>query len=199
MRALCATDLSAASEAAIENETCLECLGHIGVETIHLATVVPANVHAGMPGVNFEDRRQRALDKYRTVIESAGFDVEAHVVRGTPYRRINGIAETVHADLAVVGSRGQSPLENRIIGSTARNLARTTVVPLLVNRIERGTDDPEVLREHLFQRVLFATDFSEHADRAFDAFSYLRHATEEATLVHVRSPKDEGVNADASL
>ena len=198
MRALCATDLSAASEAAIENETCLECLGHIGVETIHLATVVPANVHAGMPGVNFEDRRQRALDKYRTVIESVGFDVEAHVVRGTPYRRINGIAETVYADLAVVGSRGQSPLENRIIGSTARNLARTTVVPLLVNRIERGTDDPEVLREHLFQRVLFATDFSEHADRAFDAFSYLRHATEEATLVHVRSPKDAGVDADAS-
>jgi len=198
MRVLCATDWSAASEAAIENETCLACLGRIGVETIHLATVVPANVHAGMPGVNFEERRQQALDHYRTVIESAGFDVEAHVVRGTPYRRVNGIAETVHADLAVVGSRGQSPLENRIIGSTARNLARTTVVPLLVNRIERGTDDPEVLREHLFQRVLFATDFSEHADRAFDAFSYLRHATEEATLVHVRSPKDEGVDSNAS-
>ena len=198
MRALCATDLSAASEAAIENETCLECLGRIGVDTIHLATVVPANVHSGMPGVDFEERRQRGLNQYRRVIEAAGFDVESHVVRGTPYRRINGIAETVHADLAVVGSRGRSPLENRVIGSTARNLARTTVVPLLVNRIERATDDPEVLREHLFQRMLFATDFSEHAGRAFDAFSYLRHATEEATLVHVRSPKDEAVDADSN-
>jgi nucleotide-binding universal stress UspA family protein len=198
MRALCATDLSAASEAAIENETCLECLGRIGVDTIHLVTVLPANVQSGMPGVNFEERRQQALDQYRAVIKSAGFDVEPHVVRGTPYRRINGIAETVHADLTVVGSRGQSPLENRIIGSTARNLARTTVVPLLVTRIERGTDDPDVLREDPFQRMLFATDFSEHADRAFDAFSYLRHATEQATLVHVRSPKDEAVDADAS-
>jgi len=198
MRALCATDLSAASEAAIENETCLECLGRIGVDTIHLVTVVPANVHPGMPGVNLEEQRRRALDQYRTVIEAAGFDVETHVVRGTPYRRINGIAETVHANLSVVSSRGQSPLENRIIGSTARNLARTTVVPLFVNRVERGTDDPEVLREHLFQRVLFATDFSENANRAFDAFSYLRHATEEVTLVHVRSPKDEDVDADAS-
>jgi nucleotide-binding universal stress UspA family protein len=198
MRALCATDLSAAGAAAIENETCLECLGRIGVDTVHLVTVVPANVHSGMPGVNFEGRRQRALDQYRTVIEAAGFDVETHVVRGTPYRRINGIAETVHADLSVVGSRGQSPLENRIIGSTARNLARTTVVPLLVNRIERATDDPEVLREHLFRRLLFATDFSENADRAFDALSYLHHATEEATLVHVRSPKDGGADADGS-
>ena len=190
MRAVYATDLSAASEAAIENETCLNCLGRIGVETFHLVTVIPSNVHAGMPGMNFEERRQRGLDRYRRVIEDAGFDVETHVVRGTPHRRINGIAETVRADLTLVGSRGQSPLENRVIGSTARNLARTTVVPLVVNRVERADDDPEVLREHLFQRILYATDFSENAERAFDAFSYLRHATEEATLVHVESPKE---------
>ncbi len=196
MRALCATDLSAASAAAIENETCLECLGRIGIDTIHLVTVVPANVHSGMPGVNFDERRRQGLDRYRSVMEAAGFDVETHVVRGTPYRRINGIAEAVQADISVVGSRGQSPLENRVLGSTARNLARTTVVPLLVNRIERATDEPDVLREHLFQRILFATDFSENADRAFDAFSYLRHATEEATLVHVRSPKDEAADAE---
>jgi nucleotide-binding universal stress UspA family protein len=192
MRAIYATDLSAASEAAIENETCLECLDRIGVDTIHLVTVVPSNVHAGMPGMNLEERRRRGLDRYRSVMETAGFGVETHVVRGSPYRRINGIAETVHADMTIVGSRGQSPLENRVIGSTARNLARTTVVPLLVNRVERASENPEVLREHLFQRILYATDFSENAGRAFDAFSYLRHATREATLVHVESPKDRG-------
>jgi len=192
MRAIYATDLSAASEAAIENETCLECLGRIGVETVHLVTVVPSNVHPGMPGMDLERRRERALDRYRGVMERAGFGVETHVVRGTPYRRINGVAEAVRADLTVVGSRGQSPLANRVIGSTARNLARTTVVPLLVNRIEREDDEPAVLREHLFRRVLYATDFSDNAERAFDAFSYLRHAAREATLVHVESPKDRG-------
>lgn len=190
MRAIYATDLSAASEAAIENQTCLECLGRIGVDTIHLVTVIPSNVHAGMPGMNFDQRRKRGLARYQGVMEDAGFDTETHVVRGTPHRRINGIAEAEKADLTIIGSRGQSPLENRVIGSTARNLARTTVVPLLVNRIERGTDEPDVLREHLFQRVLYATDFSENAERAFDSFQYLRHATQEATLVHVESPKD---------
>ncbi len=190
MKAVCATDLSAASEAAIESETCLDCLGRIGIEELHLVTVVPANVHAGMPGLDFEKRRRRALSRYRSVIEDAGFAVETHVVRGTPHRRINGIAGTVGADMTIVGSRGKSPLENRLIGSTARNLARTSVVPLLVNRIERGTDEPEVVRKHLFQRMLYATDFSENAERAFEAFSYLRHATQEATLVHVRTPKD---------
>jgi nucleotide-binding universal stress UspA family protein len=196
MRAIYATDLSAASEAAIENETCLECLDRIGVETFHLVTVIPSNVHAGMPGMNFEKRRERGLERYRNVMERAGFEVETHVVRGTPHRRINGIAETVHADVTIIGSRGQSPLENRVIGSTARNLARTTVVPLLVNRVQRGTDDPEILREHLFERMLYATDFSENAARAFEAFSYLRHATQEATLVHVESPKEPDFEED---
>ncbi|MGM0398163.1 MAG: universal stress protein [Halobacteriota archaeon] len=190
MKAVYATDLSAASEAAIENQTCLECLDRVGVDTFHLVTVVPSNVHSGMPGMDFEQQRKRGLDRYRRVMEAAGFDVETHVVRGTPHRRINGIAGAVHADMTIVGSRGQSPLENRVIGSTARNLARTTVVPLLVNRVERETEEPDVIHEHLFERVLYATDFSENAERAFDAFSYLRHATEEATLVHVRSPKD---------
>mgnify|MGYP000105977356 CR=1 FL=1 len=199
MRAIYATDLSAASEAAIQNETCLECLDRIGVEEIHLVTVIPSNVHAGMPGMDLEGRRERALSRYRSVMEDAGFAVEEHVVRGTPHRRINGIADAERANLSIVGSRGQSPLENRLIGSTARNLARTTVVPLLVNRIERAAEEPEVRRAHLFQRVLFATDFSENAERAFDAFSYLRHATQEATLVHVRSPKDPVENVEDRL
>jgi nucleotide-binding universal stress UspA family protein len=196
MRALYATDLSAASEAAIENETCLDCLERIGVESIHLVTVIPSNVHAGMPGMDFEERQRQGLNRYRNVMERAGFDVETHVVRGTPYRRINGIAETVHADMTIVGSRGESPLENRVIGSTVRNLARTTVVPLLVSRVERATEDPEMLEEHLFQRILYATDFSENAERAFDAFSYLRHATQEATLVHVESPKEDSLESE---
>ncbi len=193
MKAVCATDLSAASKATIENETCLACLGRIGIDEIHLVTVIPANVHAGMPGIDFEKRRRRALNEYRNVIESAGFEVDTHVVRGTPHRRINGVAETIGADLTIVGSRGRSPLENRVIGSTARNLARTTVVPLLVNRIERVADEPDVLRQHLFERMLFATDFSDNAQRAFDAFEYLKGATKEATLVHVQTPKDPDI------
>lgn len=196
MKAVYATDLSAASEAAIETETNLHCLRRIGVEEIDLVTVIPSNVHAGMPGMKFEKRRKRALKRYRDTLETAGFTVGTHVVRGTPHRRINGVAGTVGADLVVVGSRGKSPLENRIIGSTARNLTRTTIVPLLVNRIERGVDDPDPVRRHLFRRTLYATDFSENAERAFETFSYLRHATREATLVHVRTPKDPGLDGE---
>ncbi|WP_459877363.1 universal stress protein [Halorubrum gandharaense] len=190
MKAVLATDLSAASEATIKNETCLKCLGRIGIDEIHLVTVIPSNVHRGMPGIDFEKRRRKSIRSYEQVIRKAGFDVTAHVVRGTPHRRIRGIAETIDASLTLVGSRGKSPLENRVIGSTARNLARTTETPLVVNRIERGTEDPSVVKAQLFRRMMYATDFSENAADAFEAFSYLRHATQEATLVHVRTPKD---------
>ena len=190
MKAVVATDLSAASEATIESETCLRCIKRIGIEEIHLVTVVPSNVYRGMPGIDFEKRRRQALDRYSAVIEDAGFAVEAHVVRGTPHRRIIGIAGTIGASLTIVGSRGKSPLENRVIGSTARNLARTTVTPLLVNRIEREVDEPDVKRKQLFRRMLFATDFSANAERAFRQFEYLQGATKEVMLVHVQTPKD---------
>nr|WP_256413376.1 universal stress protein [Haloterrigena gelatinilytica] len=133
MKAICATDLSAASEATIENETCLECLGRIDVEGVHLVTVIPSNVHAGMPGIDFEERRERALARYRRVIEDAGFDVEAHVVRGTPHRRINGVAEAVGASLTVVGSRGHSRLRRLLLGSVSEDVvARANGNVLLV-------------------------------------------------------------------
>ena len=195
MRIVFATDLSEASEAAIRSRTCLACLGRIGVEEIHLVTVLPSNV--GIPGASLESSRRRTLDAQREVFESAGFAVETHVVRGEPHRRINGIADHVDAGLIVVGSRGASPLENRFVGSTTRNVARTAVVPLLVERIAAGDegDGPEVVREHLFEHVLFATDFSENADRAFEFLPTLSGATRRVTLLYVlgREGRDAGL------
>ena len=200
MRIVFATDLSEASEAAIRSRTCLACLGRIGVEEVHLVTVVPSNV--GIPGASLESSRRRTLDAQRGVFESAGFAVETHVVRGEPHRRINGIADHVDAGLIVVGSRGASPLENRFVGSTTRNVARTAVVPLLVERIAAGDegDGPEVVREHLFEHVLFATDFSENADRAFEFLPTLSGATRRVTLLYVlgREGRDAGLTPGAA-
>ncbi|OYR61009.1 universal stress protein [Halorubrum ezzemoulense] len=185
MRIVFATDLSDANEAAIESRTCLECLDNIGVSEVHLLTVVPDNVSSGLPGMDAASDAREALAPQRSVFERAGFDVETHVARGTPHRRINGLAERLDADMIVVGSRGQAPLQNRLIGGTVRNVARTAVRPLLVERIEETPDGHAVRKEHLFQDVLYATDFSENAARAYDYFPALTGATERAYLLHV--------------
>lgn len=200
MRAVYATDLSAAIEAAIDSRICLECLGRYGITEIDLVTVTSPNVTTGMVGGDVPDRTKRALARQQALLEDEGFVVRTHVVRGTPHRRINGLAERVDAGLIVVGSRGQSPLEERLIGSTARNVARTATRPVLVQRIVEADDALAVANEHLFQRILYATDFSDNARVAFEQFDHLAGATREATLLHVappeRRPEDEAI-ADA--
>ncbi|MYL17037.1 universal stress protein [Halorubrum distributum] len=197
MRIVFATDLSDANEAAIESRTCLECLDNIGVREVHLLTVVPDNVSSGLPGMEAATDAKEALAPQRRVFERAGFDVETHVARGTPHRRINGLAERVDADMIVVGSRGEAPLRNRLIGGTVRNVARTAVRPLLVERIEETPDGHAVRKEHLFQNVLYATDFSENAARAYDFFPALTGATERASLLHVGGRGDSASRGDA--
>ncbi|WIV65681.1 universal stress protein [Natrialbaceae archaeon AArc-T1-2] len=193
MEAVFATDLSEATGAAIESRTCLECLSRIGVETVHVVTVVSSNVHYGVPGMT--KPREKALSRQRRTIEDAGFDVDVHVVRGPPHQRINGIAKRVDADLILVGSRGRGESDRRVLGSTARNVVRAATRPVLVERIVED-DGPEIVREHLFERMLYATDFSENAERAFDQFRVVQDAVEEATLVHVQGPEQERIDDD---
>jgi len=189
MRAVLATDLSDAMKAAINSRICLECLGRYGITGIDLVTVTSPNVTTGMPGSDVGARTKRVLERHEAALEAEGFDVDVHVVRGTPHRRINGLADRVDASLVIVGSRGKSPLEERFIGGTARDMIRTATRPLLLERIRRESeDDYEVAHEHLFQRVMYATDFSENAERAFEQFRHLKHATQEATLLHVAPP-----------
>jgi nucleotide-binding universal stress UspA family protein len=189
MRAVFATDLSDAIETALESRICLECLGRYGVTEVHLLNVTSPNVTTGMPGSDVGRQTRRGLERQADLLREEGFDVETHVVRGTPHRRINGLAEQVGADLIIVGSRGKSPLRERFIGGTARDVARTAVRPLLVQRIVETDDEHEIANEHLFQRVLYATDFSENAERAFEQFRHLQEATQEATLLHVTPPE----------
>jgi len=194
MKAVFATDLSEASDAAINSRTCLDCLSTVGVETVHIITVTSSNVHHGVPGITAP--REKALSRQRRAFEDAGFDVETHVVRGTPYQRINGLAKRVDADLILVGSRGRGGSGPGMIGSTSRNVVRTATRPVLVERIGEDDGEPTVAREHLFQRLLYATDFSENAERAFDQFRVLEPALEEATVVHVLGREQERIEED---
>ncbi|WP_435182948.1 universal stress protein [Halobellus sp. EA9] len=199
MRIVFATDLSDASEAAVRSRTCLDCLDNIGVTEVHLVTVVPDNVTSGLPGMDAASDARTALQAQREVFESAGFDVETHVARGTPHRRIDGFADRLDADMVVVGSRGESPLENRFVGSTTRNVARTATRPLLVERIAPPEADQAVVKEHLFEHVLVPTDFSENARDAFEYLPTLRGAAQAVGLLHVRNRDTESTDARSQL
>lgn len=199
MRVVFATDRSDANEDAMRSRTCLDCLDNIGVTDVHLVTVVPDNVTTGLPGMDTASDAQTALQAQRDVFESAGFRVETHVARGTPHRRINGFADRLDADMVIVGSRGESPLENRFVGSTTRNVARTATRPLLVERIAPPAADQAVVKEHLFEHVLVPTDFSDNARQAVEYLPTLRGATQAVDLLHVRNNDTESIDARSHL
>lgn len=181
-----ATDLSEPSEAGITSDTCIECLRRVGVERFYLMNVIDVSMRSGIAPFDLETPHKERLEEERKILEDEGFEVEARVVRGTPYRRINDLAEEVDADLVIVGSKGKHGWYRRtFVGSTTTNMSRTTVRPLLIERIVERDEEPRVAEERLFSRVLYATDFSENADRAYNEFQEIHPSLQEVTLLHV--------------
>ena len=63
-----------------------------------------------------------------------GIDVVWEVLEGAPHEEIEKYAERSDVDLIVVGSRGRSGIERRLLGSVTDRLLRTVSVPVLVIR-----------------------------------------------------------------
>ena len=68
------------------------------------------------------------------------FDEEVHyqteVVMGIPFQEILKRAESLPADLIVVGTHGRTGLEHVLVGSTAERLVRRSTIPVLTVRSE---------------------------------------------------------------
>lgn len=189
MRAVLASDLSPASRVAVSDDSVLESLRAVGVTAVDLVTVVDGE--ESVPGMDLADKRRVALERREAALETAGFDVAVHVRHGVPHRQINDVAVDVDADLVVVGSSGTTGA-SRLLGSTARDMARTTVRPLVVVRVGRRDREVVPLQPTLFGHVCHGTDFSENAARAQDFLEDLEGALEAVTVVHVRE-SDEAV------
>lgn len=64
----------------------------------------------------------------------AGFGVDALVLSGDPAAEIVRTAESLQADLIMVGIRGHNRLQRLLIGSTSSAIARLTRLPVLLTR-----------------------------------------------------------------
>ena len=61
---------------------------------------------------------------------------QTEVVMGMPFQEILRRAESLPADLIVVGTHGRTGLEHVIVGSTAERLVRRSKIPVLTVRSE---------------------------------------------------------------
>jgi nucleotide-binding universal stress UspA family protein len=88
---------------------------------------------------DLEEAMKKTLNQAAEKIKKAHprLKITTHLKDGRPARQITNTAEEVEADLIVLGSRGQSGILTWILGSTAREVADSCTVPVLVVKDKR--------------------------------------------------------------
>jgi Universal stress protein UspA and related nucleotide-binding proteins len=85
--------------------------------------------------IESEEEARSLVAEELAVLEEAGVNVEVDVRRALvedTYRAILDVAEEISADVIVMGSRGLSPLEAMVLGSTTYKVLHVSKRPVLV-------------------------------------------------------------------
>lgn len=183
-----ATDLSPASDAVVN---CLSGLQAYGAQHCLLLQCLSFSDAASTAYSYSTEPQEKMLDEQKQILEQQGFQVEARTVVGVPKREINRIAAKEDYALIVVGAQGNSLAEEKLLGGVAYGIINKANKPVLVVPVEKekASDDvcKPVERCGFSDHLLFATDFSEMADNAFNLVKKLAaQGAGKVTLVHVQ-------------
>jgi nucleotide-binding universal stress UspA family protein len=183
-RILVATDLSSASDRVI---TCLPGMQRLGVRQVVLMHALGIR---HLEVMRYELARLIAprLEMQRAELEAQGFEATIEVAPGHPASEVNRIAIEKHVALIVIGSHGATLAREILLGGVATEILHHATLPVLVfkanlNRPEQGRTACPDLTAH----VLYPTDFSDTAERAFFYVEHLvRAGVKRVTLLHVQ-------------
>lgn len=188
-RVLFATDLSKASDLA------LECVA--GWENLGLAKVTVAHVHniqyaGGSAGLEERLRADHApkLERQVKMVRDAGVEASWRLSFGVPYLEMEGIARAEGAEIVVLGSHGSSWAKEVWLGAIADAILRHVSLPVLVIKVNHLVDLPREdcaeSCDSLFEKALLATDFSPAAAGAEAMARMLAGRGAEIRLAHVQ-------------
>ncbi|MCK8603719.1 universal stress protein [Desulfoferrobacter suflitae] len=185
---LFATDLSPASEALIQ---CAGELKTIGMEEVVLAHIIYV---ANRPGVGemLAQDAQPDLDRQKEILQQQGLKVTCELIVGPvglPAVILNDLAGKYGVSAVLIGSHGKGIFARAALGSVSSRLLEITAYPVLLARIGIGEEEKCFLQcERLLANLLFPTDFSDTAERAFFYLGSIVTAAKcPVTLLHVRN------------
>jgi len=184
-----ATDLSPASNALVE---CVIGLKKLGVKKVFLTYAL---------GIRYLDdlkyliasKVEPFLLEQKKKLEVQGLDAVIELAPGIAAEEIHRVAEQKDASLIVMGSHGESMADHTLFkfGRTASEVLHSFTRPLLLvkTRIVKNVGEAcvEVSCSDFLKNILYCTDFSDTAQRAFD---YVEKMVEtgcrSVTLMHVQ-------------
>ncbi len=185
-KVLIATDLSPASDCLIQ------CAGELKAMGLKEAVLAHAVYVANTPGLEkmLEAEASPDLERQKGALEEHGVRVTTEMQLGIPAHTLMEMAEKHDASAIVIGSRGRGILSKVVLGSVSFKLLQITSKPVLLSSIKvigKGENCQFAVCQRIFENILFTTDFSDTAERAFD---YLEKIVAEnkssVTLLHVQ-------------
>jgi len=191
MRILCPVDFSDASRHAVDHALAL---ARWYGGTITAAHVIPPMMSlqpsAGLPLYPPIVFTPQDLEQFRSettkFVEAEGgsTQVNAVVVEGSIATEIVQLAESLPADIVVMGTHGRSGFERLLLGSVTERVLRKAPCPVLT--VPPRAIDAVPLGPVLFTRILCAIDFSPSSLKALDyAVSLSAAAGARLSVVHV--------------
>jgi nucleotide-binding universal stress UspA family protein len=138
-RILVATDGSAPANEAVELGVELardEGAELVFVHVVPTADLVSMNGFGLMGYVPYEPTEwdEHVLEDAQAVAENEGVPAGGALLRGDPVAEITRHADTIEADLIVVGSRGHGAFTSALLGSVSRGILGMSKRPVLVVR-----------------------------------------------------------------
>jgi nucleotide-binding universal stress UspA family protein len=186
-RILLATDSSPASLAVVG---CARALHLLGAQDCVLVQCFLIREHVAFPD-QIKTYIQATLTRQKTILESQGLRTVVVAEPGFPAREIPRIATERDCSVIVIGSHGHNLAHEMFLGSTAAELLHRATRPILIIPLKIAEQSGQTVvarkRRDFRHHILYATDFSGHAKRAFDYVSELVKAgTRRVTLLHVQ-------------
>ena len=137
---LIATDGSDSSHEAVEFGLELADEQGAWAHVVHVTPTVDAVPYSNFGFIapvlphEFDERDYESLQKAVELAEDKGMRIETKLLKGRPADEIVTYADSIDADLIVVGSRGHGGLTSALIGSVSRGVLRETRRPVLIVR-----------------------------------------------------------------
>ncbi|MCL5104815.1 MAG: universal stress protein [Armatimonadetes bacterium] len=185
-KVLLATDLSVASDRVVEY---METLRALDCREVVLTYVIYVKHLVGLSDA-LRDEATPRLDAQRAALEAEGFKVSVETPVGVPGVEITRLALDTGCKAIVIGSHGHSLARDIALGGVATDVVHRAELPVLVVRLQILEEEPQccqVVSADVLSHVLYATDFSDNAERAFQYVeAFAKSGCKTMTLMHVQ-------------
>lgn len=184
-----ATDLSPASNALA---ACVIGLKRLGVKKVFLTYALGIRYLEDLKYLIASKVEPFLLEQKRK-LEAQGLNAVVELAPGVPSEEIRRVADEKDASLIVIGSHGESMADHVLfkIGGTASEVLHSFTRPLLLvkTRIVKNAGEScvEASCSDYLANILYCTDFSDTAQRAFDHVEKMvENGCPSVTIMHVQ-------------